>query len=275
VLSFVRPAAHSDFAAEASNLLGEVRREVQVRGVPHTDDFKKRSLWSGSWKNKGTHKRQLCGHQDLAKCAWCERVLPSSRELDVEHYRPKTEVTEWVGAPELVSGTPPKENSLGPGYWWLAFEWTNYSLACKTCNQAWKRNLFPVVTRQTCVEGVERSERPLLLDPGTPFRTADHFSWDPEGYMRPESLEGEATIRTCGLNRPTLVPLRFKAYRALEPKLRACISELKRTRRPPTQILAEIASLGERTAEFAGMIRWWTEWSLRPLRWEEIEGFPP
>jgi hypothetical protein len=274
VLSFARPTAHADFATEAAKLLGELRVAVTTRGRPLTEDFKNRSLWSGSWKAKGTHKRQLCGHQELAKCAWCERVLPPSRELDVEHYRPKTEVTQWVGAPELVSATPPKEHSLGSGYWWLAFEWSNYSLSCKTCNQGWKRNLFPILDRQPREEGVEHREQPLLLDPGEPFRTADHFRWDAEGYMWPESDRGQATILTCGLNRPALVPLRLKAYQELERELRACVSELRRTGRPPTQILASIACRGDRSAEFAGMVRWRTEKALR-VAWEEIEGFPP
>ena len=118
MLSFARPGAHKDFATEATRLLDDVRKEIVKRGTPHSDHFKGRDLWAGSWKGDGRHKMTLSGgHALLAKCAWCERVRDVKRELDVEHYRPKVLVTRWDGDPPQVSDKPPKEIDVGPGYW--------------------------------------------------------------------------------------------------------------------------------------------------------------
>lgn len=216
MLPWKRPLPHADFATDASTLLADLRVDVARRGAPHRDDFKNPGLWTASWgrgkQAKGLHKAALAGSEQwLFKCAWCEEVRPILRELDVDHYRPKARVTEWGGTPPIISDTPPPEINPGPGYWWLAFEWENYSLACKTCNEGWKRSLFPVVApRSGCVEGVEATETPLLLDPGSSFRTRDHFRWNLNGVVEPESLEGYATIVTCGLNRTPLMIRRGK-----------------------------------------------------------------
>jgi hypothetical protein len=277
MLSFVRPGSHDDFSTEAQRLLDDVRAAVMGRGgKPETVDFEKRDLWSGSWKSRGRHKKALAGlGRTSAKCAWCERIRDVSRELDVEHYRPKVKVTRWEGAPSLVSDRPPPEVVVGPGYWWLAFAWENYSLSCKECNSGWKRNLFPVrEPRPACVEGVEGAERPLLLDPSMPFRVSDHFSWNVGGIMEGVSEEGRATIITCGLNRTTLTSQRVK----LVPVVRGVLSDLLgalrgRNEQARRLSIGQLALLGSRDAEFAGMVRWLTERTLGH-GWEEIEGLP-
>lgn len=277
MLSFIRPGEHESFATEAQKLLDEIRLEVaKRRGKPHSDDFKGRELWSGSWKGDGRHKKALAGTGvRLAKCAWCERIRDVSRELDVEHYRPKVKVTRWDGEPPLVSDTPPQEMDIGPGYWWLAFSWDNYSLACKACNQEWKRNLFPVrEPRPSCNEGIEKTEQPLLLDPSKPFRTHDHFSWMMDATMHGNSPEGRATIITCGLNRTPLVALRVK----LIPDLNMVLHDIRAgLRRHDSAAIhrgfGQLALLGSREAEFAGMVRWFAEQSLG-CDWEQIEGLP-
>lgn len=277
MLSFVRPDAHEHFAAEARALLDDVRVEIaRRRGKPHSDDFKKRDLWSGSWKGDGRHKKALAGTGVVdAKCAWCERIRDVSRELDVEHYRPKVEVTRWQGDPPVVTDTPPKEIPVGPGYWWLAFSWENYSLSCKACNQGWKRNLFPVrEPRPACEEGIERTEQPLLLDPSKPFRTRDHFAWTMDAIMHGVSPEGRATIITCGLNRSPLVALRVKLIPILSTVLHDLrLGVLRQDSAAIRRGLGHLGLLGSRRAEFAGMVRWFAERSLR-CDWEQVEGLP-
>lgn len=56
-----------------------------------------------------------------AKCGYCEA---RSAPLDVEHYRPKGSVRQARG-----------EAEQRPGYYWLAYEWSNLLLACVLCNQ--------------------------------------------------------------------------------------------------------------------------------------------
>lgn len=278
MLSLVRPDAPTDFAAEAKRLLDDLRPLVAKRqGKPHSDDFKGREVWSGSWKREGRPKRALAGVGALAaKCAWCERLRDISRELDVEHYRPKVAITRWEGDPPLVSDEPPKEIDVGPGYWWLAFAWENYSLSCKACNQAWKRNLFPVAAdpRPACLEGVEASEQPLLLDPLSPFKARDHFEWMEDATMIGISPQGRATIITCGLNRSGLAALRLKALNDLRPVLGTLVSSLRRQDAAAIHRgIGELSLLGSRSEEFAGMVRWFAERALLE-DWEDVEGLP-
>src|SRR5262245_42295217 len=74
------------------------------------------------------------------KCAYCERRVDRI-ESDVDQFRPK---------------------SL---YWWLAYDWSNLLIACRTCNVT-KREHFPIVgDRVIGPDGDLLSERPVLLNP--------------------------------------------------------------------------------------------------------------
>ncbi len=265
-----RPDPHDEFDADAKTLLARLRDDVAARGgQPQNADFANREIWSGTWSRRGQpaglHKVKLLGPEPkVAKCVWCERYRDWERELDVEHFRPKSEVAEWQGDPPIISDVPPRQHEIGPGYWWLAFAWDNYSLACKTCNQGWKRNLFPVATaRGACVEGGEVGEQPLLLDPGSSFRPRDHFRWTPEGIMEPVSPQGRATIVTCGLNRSKLLARRLKVavdtHRAIEAVLRAW----RRDDEPAcARVFATVLELGSPSSEFTSMVRWFVEEKL-------------
>jgi hypothetical protein len=281
VLPWKRPDPHNDFKTDASALLDALRVDVAKRnGQPHSDDFNNRELWTASWgrrkQERGLHKTALVG-PDLwfSKCVWCEQVRPAKRELDVEHYRPKVWVTEWKGEPPIVSDTPPREIGVGPGYWWLAFEWKNYSLSCKTCNQGWKRNLFPVAApRARCVEGVEDIEKALLLDPASSFRTRDHFRWTVDGIVEPTSSEGYATIVTCGLNRKDLTVRRGKVALDTSNTLSKFVDALRRNDRDgQKEAFRTLAKSGSRSEEFTSMVRWYVEECLK-CSWDELDGMP-
>jgi hypothetical protein len=67
------------------------------------------------------------------KCAFCECKVTHQQYGDVEHFRPKKGYKQKDGDP------------LGrPGYYWLAYEWTNLLVSCQICNQKFKKNLFPL-----------------------------------------------------------------------------------------------------------------------------------
>ncbi|MDQ2687964.1 MAG: hypothetical protein M3Y28_08875, partial [Armatimonadota bacterium] len=51
------------------------------------------------------------------KCCYCERVI--GEDGDVEHFRPKAAVCQGAGLPQET-----------PGYYWLAYDWDNFLLAC-------------------------------------------------------------------------------------------------------------------------------------------------
>ena len=120
-------------------------RKLAESGELKSKDF--RSLWSSDPKVK----KFLHGSQH-DKCCYCERTRDQV-EVDVEHFRPKAEVEE-------------AENH--PGYWWLAYSWENLLVACKTCNQKYKKSKFPL--RDESKRAWEESsdlgkEEPMLINP--------------------------------------------------------------------------------------------------------------
>jgi uncharacterized protein (TIGR02646 family) len=125
------------------------------------------------------------------KCCFCESLV--GLDGDVEHFRPKQAVRQATGQPLQY-----------PGYYWLAYEWSNLYLACSACNQRHKQNLFPIE------EGSERAtdaqkdlgrERSLFIDPGQDdpetlirFRGEVPFSID-------DNIRGRATIDALRLDK--------------------------------------------------------------------------
>jgi hypothetical protein len=67
------------------------------------------------------------------KCAFCEAKIRHTQPGDVEHFRPQAATRQSKDAPLRK-----------PGYYWLAYEWTNLLLACAECNRRGKGNLFPL-----------------------------------------------------------------------------------------------------------------------------------
>lgn len=141
-------------------------------------------------------------------CAYCGM---GTNGLDVEHFRPK--------------GTVNDDEAHG-GYWWLAYECSNYFLGCTVCNRTRKKTSFPLLpgairctyyARETIT-----AERRVLLDP-----TEDHVEeWltiDPDdvtgrlipnpGLNAGERSRVQNAIDLFGLNLdPEVRAQRSKAY---------------------------------------------------------------
>jgi len=77
-------------------------------------------------------KNKLKGVQ-RNKCCFCEARVAHVSHGDVEHFRPKGGFQQDEGD-ELIK----------PGYYWLAYDWSNLFLSCQICNQIHKKNLFPL-----------------------------------------------------------------------------------------------------------------------------------
>lgn len=95
----------------------------------------------------------------FGKCWYCESTeLRSDNPID--HFRPKGKVAE---CPDH------------PGYWWLAFDWSNYRYSCTYCNSrrvntdtaGGKQDHFPILPPYTWNKKIEDEfiENPILLDP--------------------------------------------------------------------------------------------------------------
>jgi uncharacterized protein (TIGR02646 family) len=141
------------------------------------------------------------------KCAYCEKALGSDSG-EIEHYRPKAEVT---GAPDH------------PGYYWLVVQPNNLFISCSRCNSK-KRNKFPVRgTRSNdpamTPEQLDISENPLLLNP---YRhdSADHLRFTHgSGKVIGVSPEGSETIKALKLDDEELEKERRQAQEDAWDKL--------------------------------------------------------
>lgn len=131
------------------------------------------------------------------KCCYCEKRL-ESRELQVEHFRPKGAVRQLPG-----------DANERPGYFWLAYSWDNLFLACAACNGK-KSTTFPLEDpgqrARSCHDEVA-CEAPELVNPSEDD-PRDHI------YFRDEvpchwTKKGWRTIEVLDLRRNDLHDLRF------------------------------------------------------------------
>jgi len=135
------------------------------------------------------------------KCCYCERIREKNRESDVEHFRPKAEVTEAADH---------------RGYWWLAYKWDNLLFSCRYCNQQHKLNHFPVSDEAKRIhdEGLSLVDEDGLLINPTEKDPEEHigFDWYPVKskvnkktqvpvFAVGRTTYGNKTIEVVGLNK--------------------------------------------------------------------------
>lgn len=140
------------------------------------------------------------------KCWYCEAKSPRA-SFDVDHFRPKLGITV-----DLVA--------LGghPGYYWLAYEWTNFRVSCQRCNRPekddrginrGKANEFPIeneAVRCRQPDDDKALEVPRFLDPCN-RQDCELLAQGIDGEVKPaaapktwEYQRAEYTIRQLGLN---------------------------------------------------------------------------
>jgi len=169
------------------------------------------------------------------KCCYCEWNVTPGAYGDVEHFRPKGKVAE---------------DDAHPGYYWLAYEWSNLLFACQKCNQRFKRTFFPLRdpskrARSHHDHDELSQEEPLLIHP---------VEEDPQqyvGFYKQEAisidgkLRGKTTIEVFGLNRIELLEARLFRYSGVEMLYR--ITRHTEKRSVPPDILID-AQMGLRDA---------------------------
>lgn len=135
------------YAVTQAELEGRMGEAWLARARARTERFRRVGRYDeagGIWSEvKGVYVGLQHG-----KCAYCERRIGKdpvyAGELDVEHYRPKSE------------------------YHLLAYHPLNYAVACIRCNRGLKRDEFPVAgvrMREGDDPAAMRAEEPLLLYP--------------------------------------------------------------------------------------------------------------
>ncbi len=106
----------------------------------------------------------------------------------IDHYRPKAASQQRMGDPYFR-----------PGYYWLTYNWENLLFLCPTCNQSYKRNLFPLLDETRRAFSHLHSlalEVPLLIDPSKED-PADFISFRDEiAFALEDNLRGRTTIAT-------------------------------------------------------------------------------
>ena len=225
------------------------------------------------------------------KCAYCELPIDDDDAGgDLDHYRPKKEITELSDDPTTWGEEREGHNSRDPksprkmprvarGYFWLAYEWDNYIFSCGTCNSKWKDNLFPIVgghhgdpTPASCAQ-----EKPLLLDPYGSVNPANHLEFDKSGLVteRNDSEFGIETIRVCSLMRYTLLAARRRVAREAWGYIKNLNNELKtmphhdepRLRRA----LKNVLHYGHSKEPHAGMVRiLWKQADEVGFSWKQL-----
>ena len=162
------------------------------------------------------------------KCAICERNRGT--ELQVDHYRPKK---TRDNKSEL------KYNQ--PGYYWLAYEWSNLIPLCSYCNLN-KSNKFPLSTwdettrisshinvsniigfNSNSLSWLQTYEKPLMINPEFETNPEKHFSFHIDGRIIGRTSEGTETINICKLNRKDLkrerIQIRFTYVNGIKSAL--------------------------------------------------------
>ena len=192
MISLERPTAPALLKPDSTRRLAaeKVITDILDAGnTPKSEDF--RSLWG----DRAIRERIWRFHH--GRCCFCERYRDVVRESDIEHFRPKAMVME--------------KSPTKPGYWWLAYDWSNLFFSCKSCNQEFKKNHFPIQGTRATVKGADLDlEEAVLLDP-CKEQPEDSIDYDirVEGLAIPYGVgedreRANKTINICGLERDDL-----------------------------------------------------------------------
>lgn len=145
-----------------------------------------------------------------SKCAYCETDTSAGAPLQVEHFRPKAKT---------------EGDATHKGYYWLAYEWSNLTLGCSSCNRN-KGNHFPIKGNRINDPQLDATGFPLpnflsinsdeltaeqvvLLNPEIDA-VENHLYFTPDGKIVGINERGKITIEILQLNRNRLIFWRNK-----------------------------------------------------------------
>lgn len=116
------------------------------------------------------------------KCVFCERQFENELHgkivFDLERFRPKSSVEPWpIAGTHSFTYTFATGVASPHGYYWLAYDLTNYAASCKVCNSRLKSNYFPIEGTRTTAPGSLKREKTFLCYP------IDESDDDPEDIL--------------------------------------------------------------------------------------------
>jgi len=187
--------------------------EGRIATADHCDDYEADQNAYHDGTRKFFFDSRIYGHASVkailiaaqhGKCCFCEAKITHISYGDVEHFRPKAGYCQ-----------DPDDDFTRPGYYWLAYDWSNLYLSCQLCNQRYKKNSFPLQNpKLRCRDhlGDLTLEEPLFIDPGA-LNPEDYIEFAAEQPMaRNSSLQGLETIKALGLLREPLRERRHDKY---------------------------------------------------------------
>jgi len=187
------------------------------------------------------------------KCCFSEAKFNGDYS-DVEHFRPKGRIDSW-----------PDGKPSYPGYYWLAYDWSNLFLCKKRVNTSEKRNFFPLDDESTRnkFHFSNNNEKTLLIDISNE---------DPRKHIRfeksqpvPLSERGRFNIKFFNLRHPEFVDARrikFELLKTIKDLVDKGLAEGK----DADHFKSQIELLGSHalpSAEFSSMAR------------DLLKGWPP
>lgn len=125
------------------------------------------------WRNIWREAREPIGNMSADKCAYCETMLTSAGDEQIEHFKPKSRFPS------------------------LAYRWSNYFIACGGCNRS-KGNKWP------------KKGSYVRPDTGKP---EDWFVFDEDGSVRATRADARRTVDDFKFNRQLLLKWRRRAIR--------------------------------------------------------------
>jgi hypothetical protein len=247
-----RNKALSAMQEVSSAATAEARRDALER---HEAVYKKaRTFW-----------RNVFG----GKCAYCETFFEASSFVDVEHFRPKGTVADVKGGP--ITRTIDGRQQPHPGYYWLAFEWSNLLPSCQKCNRPAKASWFPIANERNRVyaPGPLTSEEPLILNPFEDDPD-DHLNFDTaHGVVaaRNDSPKGRTTIEVLDLNRGGLCLARLCLHADIKKYAAAVINaHIDCDREQLATLASELRARWAPSSPYAAV---WRAKTNRLVRWIE------
>jgi uncharacterized protein (TIGR02646 family) len=190
-----------------------------------------------------TSVKKLLLDGQSGKCCYCERKILPSDFGDVEHFRPKGGVRSRSSS-----------SLIRPGYYWLAYNWSNLLVSCGVCNTAWKMSHFPLSNerRRARFHGdAIGSETSVLVDPASED-PRDHIRYDGDSpYARTD--RGQVTIEILGLRRGDLREVRKDLLDTLT-LLRTAAIRFGPGDPDGAAAAARLAVLAQPSSEFSSMV---------------------
>jgi uncharacterized protein (TIGR02646 family) len=203
---------------------------------------KKFAFDSGIYGHKTVKQALIKAQHD--KCCFCESKITHISYGDVEHFRPKAAVRQ--------KSKDPLER---PGYYWLAYEWSNLFLSCQLCNQRYKENLFPLKDpgkRAKSHKDNVKVEEQMFISPEEEPEEMIAFR-EEIVYAIDDNPRGKATIKALGLNRGKLADMRKNHFDTLKvlyeiANLNPPINQSKNARKIISKAI-------QNSSQYASMIR--------------------